>query len=351
MSPQLPASARSVADFFTRALSSFQSSRSKLQIICTAAAPALPHPGGADHGQQPVPLPPSRRPRTVLVLDSSFNPPTRAHLRMATSAIRDLAHTERGQKLDTSLRLLLLLSVNNADKGTKPAAFDKRLAMMWAFARDVQHSLRTGSEEAELASGEGPGGYSAEEALSVDIGLATLPYFHDKSAALAEGGFYNDGDAPENDGIMGEKTEQVFLVGFDTLIRIFNPKYYGPPLESTAQLAGPAEEVTPMQQSLDPFLARAKLRVTMRTGDEWGGADEQTGYLEDLLRADGLGKVGGNKDWGSRIDVVEGRKVGADIISSTHARAAAKDRDPKRLDLMVTPGVRWWIEQEGLYTE
>jgi nicotinamide-nucleotide adenylyltransferase len=242
------------------------------------------------------------------------------------------------------LRLLLLLSVNNADKGVKPAAFDKRMAMMWAFARDLQRALQS---EAESAAGDGQGDGSEEaETLSVDLGLATVPYFHEKSAALADLAFYN-GDAADSE--EAGKTEQLFLVGYDTLIRIFNPKYYGPP-ETTGQFAV-TEGTTPMQKALGPFFSRAKLRVTMRTDDEWGGADEQTAYLEDLLRAEGWSKVGGSRDWGDRIEMVEGRQVGADIVSSTYARAAAKDRNSERLDLMVPPEVRWWIEHEGLYTE
>lgn len=339
MPPQLPASARSVADFFNRALTSFQASGSKFKIICTAA-PNLHRGGRQDHGN-PTPLPPRIRPQTLIVLDSSFNPPTRAHLRMATSAIHDFRH-KQGQGLG-ALRLLLLLAVNNADKGAKPAAFDKRLAMMWAFARDVQRSVRS---ETEAESGEGHDGAEAEAgAFSVDLGLATVPYFHDKSAALAESGFYNGEEGTDGVG----ETEQAFLVGYDTLIRIFNPKYYGP-LDSTAQiLASP--EATPMQKALGPFFSRAKLRVTMRTDDEWGGADEQKAYLENLSKAEGLSKVGGNRDWSSRIEMVEGRQVGADIVSSTYARAAAKARDSARLDLMVTPEVRWWIEHENLYNE
>ncbi|KAK4038893.1 hypothetical protein C8A01DRAFT_47533 [Parachaetomium inaequale] len=328
---QPPLSPRPVADFFTRALSSFRNSASKLQVICTAAP--SPHRGGLDDGE-PAALPPRVRPRTLIVLDSSFNPPTRAHLRMATSAIHALTHNQ-GQSPD-ALRLLLLLSVNNADKGAKPAAFDKRLAMMWAFARDVQHHLQTAPRNGQA----GPGA----EALSVDLGLATAPYFHEKSAALAESGFYSG--EKNTDGVA--ETEQVFLVGYDTLIRIFNPKYYGP-LESTGQVS--TAESPPMQRALGPFFARSKLRVTMRTGDEWGGADEQTAYLQDLMQAEGLSKVGGNTDWAGRIEMVEGRKVGADIISSTYARGAAKERDSDRLDLMVTPEVRWWIEQGDLYTE
>ncbi|KAL2131773.1 hypothetical protein VTI74DRAFT_4623 [Chaetomium olivicolor] len=333
MSSQLPPSARSVIDFFSRALLSFRSSSFKLQVICTAA----PH----DFNDGPrAPLPPCDRPQTLIVLDSSFNPPTRAHLRMATSAAHDLTQKE-GQKLD-ALRLLLLLAVNNADKGAKPAAFDKRLAMMWAFARDVQQSIR---EESKSAAREADGeehGVRAEDGLSIDLALTTAPFFHEKSTLLAEASFYN----PENS---AGQTEQLFLVGYDTLTRIFNPKYY-PPLTSASQLAMAAES-TPMQQALGPFFDRAKLRVTMRTDDEWGGEREQRAYLEDLLQAEGLTKVGGTKEWGSRIEMVEGQEVWADVVSSTFARAAAREGNGERLGRMVTPGVRWLIERQMLYAE
>ncbi|KAK4130266.1 Nucleotidylyl transferase [Trichocladium antarcticum] len=330
MPSQLPTSARSLVAFFSRALLSFQSSNSKLSVICTAPPP---HRDGVDHGQ-PEPVPPQSRPRTLIVLDSSFNPPTRAHLRLATSAIHDLAH-EKGQRLG-ALRLLLLLSVNNADKAAKPAAFDKRLAMMWAFVRDLRRGLQ---DEPGLALEDTHG-----EALGVDLGLSTLPYFHDKSTALADSGFYSGYESGEGVG----HTEQVFLVGYDTLLRIFNPKYYGP-AESATQLD--SAEASPMQNALGPFFNRARLRVTMRPGDEWGDADEQTAYLGNLLRAEGLSRAGGHKDWASRIEMVEGPKAEADIISSTHARAAARDRDLDKLGLMVTPEVKWWIEQGELYTE
>lgn len=322
--PRLPAPAVSVTDFFSRALSSFRSSGSAFQVICTAA-PTAAHPDSTEHGQ-PAPLPPRARPHTLIVLDSSFNPPTRAHQRMATSAIHDLCHSQ-GREAGM-LRLLLLLSVNNADKGEKPAAFDRRLAMMWAFSRDVQRSLPGGLE-------------SGVPGLSIDLGLAMAPYFHEKSAALADADFYRGG-IQEGAGEM----EQLFLVGYDTLVRIFNPKYYVPP---GSHAGSPSAGAPPMQKALDPFFERAKLRVTMRTGDEWGDEKEQKAYLEAMLEAEGLSEVGGSTHWGSRIEMCEGGPAGADVISSTYARTAAKDRDASRLAAMVSPEVRWWIEQVELY--
>ncbi|KAJ4288818.1 hypothetical protein N0V88_007145 [Collariella sp. IMI 366227] len=279
---QLSASARTVADFFSRALSSFQNSGSKLQVICTAA-----HRNLDDHGL-PSPLPPRKGPWTLIVLDSSFNPPTRAHLRMATSAIHDLTQ-KQGQELGR-LRLLMLLSVNNADKGAKPAAFDQRLVMMWAFARDVQQSIPTTTLQ-QPTSGASD---SQAEGLNVDLALTTVPYFHEKSRLLAAASFYRP--TPTADQQQPPETEQLFLVGYDTLIRIFNPKYYPPTTLSspttsspnttaTSQPLTPTPTPTPMQTALAPFFTRARLRVTLRTDDEWGGEEEQRAHLASLMQA------------------------------------------------------------------
>jgi len=354
MPSQQSAPTRSLIDFFSCALSSFQSSGSKFQVICTAASSfqySGPGKGSIsqkllidDRQQAPTPVPPRVQPRTLIVLDSSFNPPTRAHMHMATSTIYDLMAKDPSKALSNS-RLLLLLSVNNADKAPKPAAFDKRLAMMWAFAWDFQRAMR---QEQRRVDGTGP---TSGVSIDVDLGLCTLPYFHAKSAAIAESTFYSGkyGEKHDEGKDNTETMEQIFLVGYDTLIRIFNPKYYGP-VETIAQLTTVGQ--SPMQKALGPFFARSRLRVTMRTDDEWGGMEEQIAYVEDLMKEDGLlQKVGGARDWVNRIDMVEGLKAGTDVISSTYARAAAKYQDANKLDLMVTPEVRWWIEHESLYQE
>jgi len=327
-------SARPLVDFFARAIASFQRSSSTFEVVCTLP-PACARNGPAF--QSPSPIPPKTRPRAIVVLDSSFNPPTWAHLRMATSAIHDLRAWEAPYK--QGVRLLLLLAINNADKAPKPAAFEERLAMMWAFATDVQHSFL------EEERSEQPPSAQVEETmtgqLTVDIALSTQPYFHEKSAAIANADFYKaEGGEDE--------TEQIILTGYDTLIRIFNPKYYGPPSAEGQVEDG---EETPMQRALGPFLQRAKLRVTMRTDDEWGTAAEQRAYLGDLAHADGLSRIGGSKEWGSRVDLVEGRKAGEDIVSSTYARGAAKSQNWERLARMVSPQVRSLIAEQHLYTE
>ncbi|KAL2883460.1 hypothetical protein SGCOL_001142 [Colletotrichum sp. CLE4] len=283
-----------------------------------------------------------------------------AHLRMAASAIRDLqrrktttttggssggaagAVEDLGQR--GPVRLLLLLAVNNADKKSKPAAFEVRLGMMYAFAADLRDELKSkGVEEALGESMKGAGTVQKEEEekeeVEVDLGLTTMPYFHDKSQAISDTGFYAQGSEGE--------PEQVYLAGYDTLIRIFNPKYYSG--TSSAEEAT-AEAVAPIRSALDPFLNRSKLRITMRTDDGWGGEGEQVAYLKSL-RDGGLEEVGGRGQWAERVEMVRGRDAGEEVVSSTKVREAASAGDDEGLGKLVSRRVKEWVLGEGLYRE
>lgn len=232
-----------------------------------------------------------------MVLDSSFNPPTRAHTSIAREALGALEHQEG------ATRLLLLLSVNNADKAPKPASFPVRLGMMDAAAR-------------ELLGEEG------RQQVDVDVAVTTKAFFHDKARAIARSGFY------------GVETTQVFLAGFDTLVRIFDPKYYG-------GLEG-------MRAALDGLFATARLRVTTRPdGELWGGTERQRAEVE-RLEAGGLEEVGGRGEWMGRVDVVEGGEEGEGVSSSRVREAVGAGRG---VDGLVGGEVEAWIEGERLYRE
>lgn len=317
------------------ALRSFQSSGRPFELIQQHA----PTTAGA------------RKCRTLVVLDSSFNPPTVAHMQMATSALQDLQRKQQGAAvgqrrhgLAGDVRLLLLLAVNNADKAPKPAAFEERLLMMGAFAGDIQRAWHT--LERQTAPQEEDGHTQEDEAtLPVDIGLTTHPYFHDKSAAIAASPDYDFHDPAQAD-----NTSQVFLAGYDTLIRIFTPKYYSSPVPEAGVDPPQPEIKTPMQGALDPFLARARLRATMRTDDDWGGREDQLGYLERILHGDELEEVGGRREWARRVELVEGTSGGGDggAVSSTLAREAVKAGDWGRLRELVPGGVASLIEREAV---
>lgn len=312
---------KQLIDFFSRSLTSFHASPDVLRVLCT-----LPHQAGS---QEPASRP-SPTARRLVVLDSSFNPPTRAHAEMAKSALRWAAaasESEGGQAAAaaTPARLMLLLAVNNADKAPKPASFPVRLGMMEGFGRDLLGSLR------DDAGATSTTGITPE----IDLAVTKLPYFHDKARAIAESGFYSSYSASGNQ----QEPEQIFLAGFDTVIRIFNPKYY-----NTETVAGTEGG---MRAALGPFFGRARLRVTMRTDDEWGGKPEQEAYVRGLGEGK-LEEVGGERAWAGRVDLVEG---GGDAVSSSKVRRLVKAGETAGLGRLVSEEVMGWIEGEGLYRE
>ncbi|PNP41022.1 hypothetical protein TGAMA5MH_06889 [Trichoderma gamsii] len=291
---------KQLVDFFSRSLSSFHSSPDVFRVLCT-----LPHHGGS---KEPAPRPSNSKQlgqrQRLVVLDSSFNPPTRAHAEMAKSALEWASSSS-----SSSARLMLLLSVNNADKAPKPASFPTRLGMMEGFGHELLKDFA-----------------NANEGPDIDLAVTKMPYFHDKARVIAESGFYAGEGNPA--------PEQIFLAGFDTVIRIFNPKYYG-------------SEDGGMKAALGPFFENARLRVTMRTDDEWGGEDEQVRYVKGLGEG-GLDEVGGDKDWAGKVDLVEGRKGG---VSSSRVRELVKSEKREGLEGMVDGEVLAWIDGEGLYRE
>ncbi|KAF4344886.1 cytidylyltransferase family [Fusarium beomiforme] len=270
--------ARSLVSSFSRALSSFQSSQDSFRILCT-----LPHTSNV-----PAQRRPSRPLRNLVILDSSFNPPTLAHASMARSALR----------LEGEKRLMLLLSVNNADKAPKPASFPIRLSMMEAMGREL-----------------------LDEGVEIDVAVTTMPFFHDKAKAIADSGFYASEDE--------HQPTQIFLAGFDTIIRIFNPKYYNDGI----------------QTALGPFFEKCKVRVTTRPDKTWGGVDEQRAWLTKQR----VREVGGGESWVERVEMVEGRECDGDV-SSSRVREVVKSGEGS-LDGLVGDEVRGWIEREALYRD
>ncbi|KAI1311085.1 hypothetical protein F5Y03DRAFT_321104 [Xylaria venustula] len=331
-----------ITALFAQALKSFEGSESTFRVLCSLpAATATTDSLFAE--------PPRRPPKHILVLDSSFNPPTLAHHRMAISALSDPRYKTRAsqdtgpvdssgiQETGGASRVLLLLAVNNADKAPKPAAFPQRLAMMYAFAQNIlaEESRKLGGVNGDTSSPEANIGCEA-----VDIAVTTEPYFHAKAEAIAICEFYEGGEEleePESAVSIDNAvdSDQVYLTGYDTLIRIFNPKYY--PNNS-------------MKSSLDTFFAHARLRVTMRTDDDWGDAAQQISYLDEL-RAGKLEEVGGRAEWVDRIEMVQGRKSDEAIISSTKVRDAVRAQDWEALNVLVGEDSVAWIRENGLYDD
>ncbi|KAI9902064.1 hypothetical protein N3K66_003881 [Trichothecium roseum] len=287
---------KSLLEFFTRSLGSFQQSSQTIQVLTTLQASTYP----------PPPWNPATTRCRIVVLDSSFNPPTSAHAHMALAALEnqqvggqhDDAH--RGPATDAQ-RLVLLLSVNNADKAPKPASFPHRLTMMEVFGRDILERSKT--------------------PLEVDVAVTTLPYFHDKSAAMAAHPAYATASG-------WQPHSQVFLAGFDTLVRILQPKYYGGQQGMLEALAG--------------FFSRAQLRITMRPDDEWGTTDDQRAWAaqRDIPLLTNPNVV--------MVDAVQGERV-MKAVSSSKVRHLAMTGDEAELDGYVCDEVKRWILEQKLF--
>lgn len=290
------ANLRSILPDLESALVSFTHSSSKFRVVRTVN-------------------PTNTQPKTLYILDSSFDPPSIAHLSLVQSALKDHAQSEH-----SPYRLLLLFSTQNADKAPSPASFVQRIALMTIFAEDFSQTLKKSSEGTELAD------------LSIDIGLTKEPYYSDKSIAIRDTTphFYTSNPI------------HVHLTGYDTLIRFCNPKYYpnhDPPLSALKSF----------------FEAGHKLRVTERPTDpndgssnEFGTVEEQQKYANSLR--DGTRKKDGFKpEWGHNIDMVKANNgVG---ISSTRVRNAAKEGKWDLVEEFCTEGVAAWLKYHSLYSE
>lgn len=116
----------------------------------------------------------------LLVLDSSFNPPTLAHMSLIKAAV---------SRYPSSPQVLLLLGTSNPDKPTQtPENYAHRLAMIQLFAKELS--------------------FVASQPV---IALTKHSRFIDKVSDMQQ---------------LAPWKTIVFLVGYDTLLRIFDPKYY-----------------------------------------------------------------------------------------------------------------------------
>ncbi|QDS76504.1 hypothetical protein FKW77_005558 [Venturia effusa] len=352
---------RSLLPTLEASLKTFQSSTATFQIIrsITPSNPqASPPTAHAISNSPPTVL--GAAPRTLFILDSSFNPPSRAHLALATTALKTSTEPR-------PWRLLLLFSTRNADKAAgKPAGFVERIAMMGLFAEDLMGVLDLGhkkkkrerqrkgenededkedKEECEQELNiEEEEEKEEEEEITIDIGLTKAPYYTDKSLAITTA---NPPAYPN-----AASLTHIHLLGYDTLTRLLAPKYY------------PTH--TPPLSALGPFFeAGHKLLVLLRPSSSPSPdpsnpnspfpdpheTDQTQRLFLTSLRHGSLEKEGLKTEWAiNQISILEGGDVDtATGISSTLIREAAKKGEWERVGEMCTNGVKAWIEEGGIY--
>lgn len=285
--------------------------------------------------------PPS--PRTLFILDSSFNPPSRAHASLATSALA----SRKQEKYPRPHRLLLLFSTFNADKSPAPAAFGHRLAMMIVFAEDLVKRLakdtdsasgsttnssstsRLRQESQHLNSAYAIQHEAGEDSLAIDIALTTQPYYNDKSDAITS-------TAPPP---YPSNPQHIHITGFDTITRIFAAKYYS--------------KFDPPFSALNSFFDAHGLRVTVRPDEasvDGISVEEQLQWSEKVLKVGELDKEGAKREWSKKVEIVEADEEGKGV-SSTKIRKAVKSEDWSEVESLCSPGVASWIKDFGLYSE
>ncbi len=254
--------------------------------------------------------PSQRGPKTLYILDSSFNPPSIAHLSLATAAL-----SQRRSIDEEPFRLLLLFSTHNADKAAAPASYEHRLTMMTLFAVDLWAALHNSSTELSIQA--------VENYLSIDVGITNAPYYTDKTAAIEAA------SVP----MYQSRPRHIHLLGYDTFERFLASKYYqnfDPPLSALAAY----------------FNAGHKLRVTRRPD----GGSETQGEVDmwARLRSGDLEAEGGAKLWADQITMVEPEPE-AQGVSSTKVRRAARENDWGTVSRLCTPGVASWVKEMNVY--
>ncbi|KAF2721449.1 Nucleotidylyl transferase [Polychaeton citri CBS 116435] len=280
-----------------QALKSFQQSDSKFRVLRTVHPPATSSEATS-----------TTSPKTLIILDSSFNPPSIAHQTLAESALKK----SNSDRFTGPIRLLLLFSTMNADKAPSAASFDQRLAMMTIFAEDILENMKDDSSNYPI--------------VPIDIGVTTAPYYTDKSTAIQS----------EGSAIYPDHPRHVHLIGFDTLTRFFAAKYY-------------RDKFSPPFSALNPYFdAGHSLRATLRPDDDFGSVDSQKAFLAKLENGE-MNQDGAKKEWAKQVELVPpSPKAG---VSSTKIRKAAKAGRFNEVQDLCTPGVAEWVRSEKTYEE
>jgi nicotinamide-nucleotide adenylyltransferase len=140
----------------------------------------------------------------IAILDSSFNPPTKAHLKLLENSIINYNNNSQNFIFHASL---LLYSINNVDKITSSsdAKLIDRLIMMKILASCIINSQKSNNNSL---------------LQNLAVGVTTQARFIDKANAI-HSSFNNNSNNNSNNNI-----SLYFIMGFDTIIRLFNPNYY-----------------------------------------------------------------------------------------------------------------------------
>ena len=255
----------------------------------------------ASHARWPLPRQStSESPKALLqisVVDSSFNPPHAAHLALAQHGRHD-AH-------------LLALTIANPDKGSiDEDAVTTRLEMMRAVAKDLERRAAAPDGRPEwgnvaVAVLQAPTFVQKSEMLRKDLDALAQAQAENESVSVRL--TFGVGQCLRRSFPLNRKTTPRTVLtlpstpGYDTLIRIFAPRYYQPPNPG-------------LHTSMEALLARDDSRIACARRGDVSPADERAFLTSDEVR-----------EWAERgkIDMFDIPDTQVQGISSTAIRAAA----------------------------
>ncbi|WVR08255.1 hypothetical protein IAU60_005302 [Kwoniella sp. DSM 27419] len=313
---------------------------------------------------------PSRStPIHIAILDSSFNPPTTAHqsiafsdfppvysplgtggessgpsaARPATSSNSQAGSTAIGHSLPGYTARLLLFSARNVEKTLDPthATPEQRIEMMGLMLPEsgagsslVPDNETTGGVGGPSGSSSLPSagtahtgpGYAADGSDSAyAVGLINEPTFVGKASIIRD--YLNT--LPH---LRGRRVDLTFLVGTDTLVRFFDPRFY-PQGEMEGKIR---EYFTPYPEGSGAHLVSARR----------GESDTDRALEDEVCSRDGVRK------W---VEAGKVRILGRDGhdgwegVSSTRVREAIKRGDWQEVDGLVGGEIAKYLREQGLY--
>ncbi|KAG6334485.1 hypothetical protein ID866_4596 [Astraeus odoratus] len=270
------------------------------------------------------------RPLRISVLDSSFNPPTLAHLALISSRpprrSQDIAD-EVSAPEDYDARLLLF-STHNADKSLKPgdASFVQRLEMMYLLSRSMSSDDAATDQPSPLTP--------SHISDTVAVAIIDEPTFVGKSAVLLSSlreklaSLHSLSANDSAAGAMVPPTKLTFLLGFDTLERIFSPRYYTSREDMMQRLR---HFLSPEGQNCDVICARrerASVSVQASSAEAEGVLDISNEFIVS-----------------ERIHLIDIGEV-EQTFSSTLVRAAVAAGDDYWRQMVAQPVADYIIQNE-----
>jgi nicotinamide-nucleotide adenylyltransferase len=311
----------------------------------------------------------NQKPIRISILDSSFNPPTIAHHALAASRfpVPSLSVTHAGpspqapspSSLPTNEQEereggdydshMLLLSVTNADKKLKEgdATYEQRLEMMILLAKELEASSSS----------------TSSNPLNICVVAIDEPTFAGKSKKLRKAiaqrlsstSFHHN---PTNINSRTQRDiELYFILGFDTVIRLFDPRFYGSDQERMKQVLegffGPSTEGGDGSSIICASRLMEAATPAVQTEEESTTEAEETQKLQlqrkkemDFFTSPPVYQYWRN----GRVRMME---LAEDLqkVSSTQVRQAVKRDDKRAIGRLVPHSIMEYISSKGLYPQ